>query len=57
MTGPGGSQIGASASEDPATPRQQVTLAPGGTAHALLQVAVRAELPAVAVPAWPPRTG
>ncbi|HEU5416106.1 MAG TPA: DUF4232 domain-containing protein [Streptosporangiaceae bacterium] len=46
VTGQDGSQIGASAGQDPATPRQQVTLAPGGTAHALLQVAVAQNFPA-----------
>jgi hypothetical protein len=45
VTGTGGSQVGASAGEDPATPRQQVTLAPGGSAHALLQVAVAQNFP------------
>lgn len=45
VTGPGGSQIGNSASEDSATPRQSVTLAAGSTAHALLQVAVAQNYP------------
>jgi Protein of unknown function (DUF4232) len=45
VTGPGGSQIGTSASEDKATPRQLVTLAAGSTAHALLQVAVAQNYP------------
>jgi hypothetical protein len=45
VTGPGGSQIGTSASEDNATPRQLVTLAAGSTAHALLQVAVAQNYP------------
>jgi Protein of unknown function (DUF4232) len=45
VTGPGGSQIGNSASEDSATPRQSVTLAAGATAHALLQVAVAQNYP------------
>lgn len=45
VTGPGGSQIGASAAEDNATPRQLVTLAAGATAHALLQVAVAQNYP------------
>ena len=45
VTGPGGSQIGNSASEDSATPRQPVTLAAGSTAHALLQVAVAQNYP------------
>jgi hypothetical protein len=46
VTGVNGSQIGASAGQDPATPRRPVTLAPGGTAHALLQVAVAQNFPA-----------
>jgi hypothetical protein len=45
VTGVGGSQIGASANEDKATPRRLVTLAPGATAHALLQVAVAQNFP------------
>jgi hypothetical protein len=45
VTGAGGSQLGASAGQDPATPRQQITLAPGGSAHALLQVAVAQNFP------------
>lgn len=45
VTGPGGSQIGNSASEDSATPRQPITLAAGATAHALLQVAVAQNYP------------
>jgi hypothetical protein len=45
VTGQGGSQIGASASEDNATPRRLVTLAAGATAHALLQVAVAQNYP------------
>lgn len=45
VTGPGGSQIGNSAGEDNATPRQLVTLAAGSTAHALLQVAVAQNYP------------
>ena len=45
VTGAGGSQVGASAGQDPATPRQQITLAPGGSAHALLQVAVAQNFP------------
>jgi hypothetical protein len=39
VTGIGGSQIGASANQSAATPRKLITLAPGATAHALLQVA------------------
>ncbi len=34
-----GSQVGAPATEDPVFPRQLITLAPGGTAHADLQIA------------------
>jgi hypothetical protein len=45
VTGPGGSQIGNSAGQDSATPRQSVTLAAGSTAHALLQVAVAQNYP------------
>lgn len=45
VTGPGGSQIGTSASEDNATPRTLVTLSPGSTVHALLQVAVAQNYP------------
>jgi len=45
VTGPGGSQIGTSAGEDNATPRQLVTLAAGSAAHALLQVAVAQNYP------------
>ena len=37
-TAAGGSQIGLAATEDPAFPRSLVTLAPGATAHAELQV-------------------
>jgi Protein of unknown function (DUF4232) len=46
VTGPGGSQIGAPADEDPATARSLVTLASGATAHALLQVTVAQNFPA-----------
>jgi hypothetical protein len=46
VTGEGGSQIGASAGEDSATPRTVVTLAPGARAHALLQVVVAQNFPA-----------
>jgi hypothetical protein len=46
VTGVNGSQIGASAGEDPATPRQQITIAPGSSAHALLQVVVAQNFPA-----------
>ena len=45
VTGVGGSQIGASAREDNASPRQLITLAPGSTAHALMQVAVAQNYP------------
>ena len=38
VTAPGGSQIGPAATRNPAVPRQLVTLAPGQTAHAELQV-------------------
>jgi hypothetical protein len=41
-----GSQIGASAIEDPAFPRRLVTLAPGATAHAVLQVVDARNYPA-----------
>jgi hypothetical protein len=34
-----GSQVGTPATEDPVYPRQLITLAPGGTAHADLQIA------------------
>jgi hypothetical protein len=39
VTGNGGSQIGAPATENPAHPRQLIELAPGQVAHAELQVA------------------
>jgi hypothetical protein len=38
VTGTGGSQIGIPATENPARPRQLITLAPGRAAHAELQV-------------------
>ncbi len=38
VSGIGGSQIGIPATENPALPRQLITLAPGQTAHAVLQV-------------------
>jgi Protein of unknown function (DUF4232) len=41
-----GGQVGAAATEDPVYPRQLVTLAPGGTAHADLQVTVAQNYPA-----------
>jgi Protein of unknown function (DUF4232) len=41
-----GSQVGASATEDPVYPRQLVTLAPGGTAHAELRIATAQNYPA-----------
>jgi Protein of unknown function (DUF4232) len=40
-----GSQVGASATEDPVYPRQLVTLAAGGTAHAELRIAVAQNYP------------
>jgi hypothetical protein len=40
-----GSQVGASATEDPVYPRQLVTLAAGGTAHAELRVATAQNYP------------
>jgi hypothetical protein len=39
-------QIGQAATENPATPRQLVTLAPGGNANALLQIVHAANYPA-----------
>jgi hypothetical protein len=39
-------QIGQAATENPATPRQLVTLAPGGVANALLQIVHAADYPA-----------
>lgn len=48
VTGVGGSQIGASAGEDNATARKLVTLAPGGKAHALLQIVVAQNFPPAA---------
>jgi hypothetical protein len=46
VTGVGGSQIGASAGEDPAAARMLVTVAAGSTVHALLQVTVAQNFPA-----------
>ncbi len=46
VTAPGGSQIGATATENPAQPRRLVTLAPGATASALLQVVNAQNYPA-----------
>jgi hypothetical protein len=40
------SQIGAAATENPATPRQVVTLAPGAVANALLRIVQAADYPA-----------
>jgi hypothetical protein len=40
------SQIGLAATEDPATPRQQVTLAPGAVASALLRIVAAQNFPA-----------
>lgn len=45
VTAVGGKQIGASANEEKTTPRRLVTLAPGATAHALLQVVVAQNFP------------
>lgn len=42
---PSGSQVGAAATEDPVYPRSLVTLAPGGSVHAELQVADAANYP------------
>ena len=39
-------QVGQAATENPATPRQLVTLAPGGVANALLQILHAADYPA-----------
>jgi len=43
-----GSQVGAAATEDPVYPRSLVTLTPGGTAHAELQLADAANYPSSA---------
>jgi hypothetical protein len=43
--GPSGGQIGLAARENPATPRQLVTLAPGATANALLRIAAAGNFP------------
>jgi hypothetical protein len=43
---PGGTAIGGPALRDPAFPSELVPLAPGGTAHASLQVATAANYPA-----------
>ena len=48
VTAVGGSQIGIPATENPAHPRQLVTLAPGQTAHADLQVVDAENYPAAA---------
>jgi Protein of unknown function (DUF4232) len=40
-----GGQVGAPATEDPVYPRQLVTLAPGGTAHAELRIAAAQNYP------------
>jgi hypothetical protein len=45
VSGVGGTQIGASAAENPASPRTLITLAPGDVAHALLQVVVAQNFP------------
>lgn len=41
-----GAQVGAAATEDPVYPRRLVTLAPGSTAHAVLQITVAQNYPA-----------
>lgn len=46
VSAPGGSQIGIAGTENPAQPRQYVDLAPGQTAHAVLQVVVAQNFPA-----------
>jgi Protein of unknown function (DUF4232) len=46
VTGPGGTVIGGAAVRNPTFPKALVTLAPGGVAHASLQVAVAANYPA-----------
>jgi hypothetical protein len=45
VTAPGGTQLGGGATQNPAFARQLVTLAPGATAHASLQVAVAQNYP------------
>jgi hypothetical protein len=45
VTGVGGSQIGIAATRNPAVPRKLITLAPGGTVHAELQVVDAANYP------------
>jgi hypothetical protein len=45
ISGPGGSQIGIPATENPAHARQFVDLAPGQSAHAVLQVVVAQNFP------------
>ena len=44
-TGPSGGQIGLAAKENPVTPRELVTLAPGATANALLRIADAGNFP------------
>lgn len=44
-TGPSGGQIGLAAKENPATPRELATLAPGATANALLRIADAGNFP------------
>jgi hypothetical protein len=46
VTAPGGAAIGSFGTRDPAFPAEPVTLAPGVTVHASLQVAVAANYPA-----------
>jgi len=41
-----GAQVGAAATEEPVYPRELVTIAPGGTAHATLRVATAQNYPA-----------
>lgn len=45
VTAPGGSVIGGPAVRNPTFPRELVTLAPGATSHASLQVAIAANYP------------
>jgi len=54
VTAPGGSTVGAPAVRDPTFPAEVVTIAPGGVAHAPLEVAVAANYPA---PVCKPATG
>lgn len=45
VTGPGGGQVGIAGTENPAHPRQFIDLAPGQSAHAVLQVIVAQNFP------------